>query len=41
MPAKFRESSEGVWVTTGVGDEVLMPRKLVGHGLYSGRRELD
>lgn len=31
---KFRESPEGVWVTTGAGDEILMPRNLVGRGLY-------
>jgi heme A synthase len=32
--AKFRESDAGVWVTTGAGAEVLVPRRLVGRGLY-------
>lgn len=31
---KFREAEDGVHVTTGAGDEVLMPRRLEGHGLY-------
>lgn len=31
---KFREAPEGVYVATGAGDEVLMPRRLVGRGLY-------
>ena len=35
MAAKFREAPEGIYVATGAGDEVLMPRKLVHHGLYS------
>lgn len=34
MAVKFRESPEGVYVTTGAGDEILMPRRLVGRGLY-------
>ena len=32
--SKFREAPEGVYVATGAGDEVLMPRRLVGRGLY-------
>ena len=32
--SKFREAPEGVWVATGAGDEILMPRSLVGQGLY-------
>ena len=32
--AKFREAPEGVYVATGAGDEFLMPRRLVGAGLY-------
>ena len=31
---KFREAPEGVYVAIGAGDEVLMPRRLVGRGLY-------
>ncbi len=31
---KFRESDAGVWVTIGAGEEVLVPRRLVGRGLY-------
>ena len=31
---KFREAPEGVYVAVGAGDETLMPRRLVGHGLY-------
>lgn len=31
---KFREAPEGIYVATGAGDEVLMPRRLVGRGLY-------
>lgn len=31
---KFRETPEGVYVATGAGDEILMPRRLVGRGLY-------
>jgi len=31
---KFREAPEGVYVATGAGDEVLVPRRLVGRGLY-------
>ena len=31
---KFREAPEGVYVAVGAGDEVLMPRRLVGRGLY-------
>lgn len=34
MATKFREAPEGVWVTTGAGDEILVPRALVGRGLY-------
>lgn len=30
----FREASDGVHVLTGDGQDLLMPRKLVGHGLY-------
>lgn len=30
----FREAADGVYVATGAGDEVLMPRELVGQGLY-------
>lgn len=33
----FREADEGVYVTTGTGAEILMPRKLVGRGLYSSQ----
>lgn len=33
--AKFREAPEGVYVAIGAGDETLMPRRLVGHGLYA------
>jgi hypothetical protein len=32
--AKFREADDGVHITAGAGEEVLMPRKLAGHGLY-------
>ena len=32
--ALFREAPEGIYVTTGAGVEVLMPRRLVGQGLY-------
>lgn len=31
---KFREAPEGVYFAVGAGDEVLMPRRLVGRGLY-------
>jgi|GEM_PF-866824 len=31
---KFREAPEGVYVAVGAGDEVLMPRRLIGRGLY-------
>lgn len=31
---KFRESPDGIWVSTGAGDEILVPRELVGRGLY-------
>jgi len=32
--AKFRETPAGVEIVTGAGDVVLMPRHLVGQGLY-------
>lgn len=32
--AKFRETPAGVEIVTGAGDVVLMPRALVGQGLY-------
>lgn len=32
--SKFREGSDGIHVTTGAGDNVLMPRALIGAGLY-------
>ena len=32
--SKFREAPEGVYVATGAGVEILMPRSLVGQGLY-------
>ena len=32
--AKFRETPAGVEIVTGAGDIVLMPRALVGQGLY-------
>jgi len=31
---KFRETAAGVEIVTGAGDVVLMPRALVGQGLY-------
>lgn len=31
---KFRESPAGIEIVTGAGDVVLMPRALVGQGLY-------
>jgi hypothetical protein len=31
---KFREAPDGIYVTTGAGNEVLMPRSLAGAGLY-------
>ena len=32
--AKFRETQAGIEIVTGAGDVVLMPRALVGQGLY-------
>lgn len=32
--AKFRETPAGIEIVTGAGDIVLMPRHLVGQGLY-------
>lgn len=32
--AKFRETPAGIEIVTGAGDVVLMPRHLVGQGLY-------
>lgn len=32
--SKLRETPEGVWFAIGAGDEVLVPRELVGRGLY-------
>ena len=33
--SKLRESPEGIWLAVGAGDEVLMPRELIGRGLYT------